>query len=110
MLVTVDNEAPASVVERGGVKDWKEGDLLPELKYWSDADYLYWAQLADDTDVLKYVVRLGVANKATLTIISEILNRHPDLGPFPIWPGIQLDIETDQANALLGTPNGAGVA
>ncbi|CAE7185341.1 hypothetical protein PTNB85_07087 [Pyrenophora teres f. teres] len=85
---------------------------LPPVQHWSDVAFLQWQYLQEDeqgTRGLKYILRESIENEDTLAIVERITN---DLaaGEDLYWPGLVLDANSEQAMALLGTPNGGGVA
>ncbi|KAF2448498.1 hypothetical protein P171DRAFT_518017 [Karstenula rhodostoma CBS 690.94] len=86
----------------------------PQLKYWSDVAYLQLLgpsatfPTPSTTLNLKYIIRHGVANSITQSMVGHILDIH-DVGK-PVWPGIELSMDTDEGKAILSTPNGWGVA
>ncbi|CAA9962858.1 hypothetical protein PTMSG1_06226 [Pyrenophora teres f. maculata] len=85
---------------------------LPPVQHWSDVAFLQWQYLQEDeqgTRGLKYILRESIENEDTLAIVERITH---DLaaGEHLYWPGLVLDANSEQAMALLGTPNGGGVA
>ncbi|EFQ94482.1 hypothetical protein CFE70_006410 [Pyrenophora teres f. teres 0-1] len=91
-----------------------------ELNYWSDIAFLAWTEPAADEEKrggdLKYVLRWAITNKDTVEVTSELLANYrvekgiSDEEWNPVWPGISFDADSEQGHALLGTPNGSGVA
>jgi hypothetical protein len=54
-----------------------------------------------------YVIRSPIENTETEALIKQALDRvGKPLGP---WPGVVFDMNTDEGQALLGSPNGLGV-
>jgi hypothetical protein len=99
---------------------------LPKLRYWSDVAFLQWKTLASSArprslPELKTVVRYEILNADTRAISSAILasirkQRQETAEPgvsydswFPKWPGVTFSIDSEEAKALCGTPNGSGV-
>lgn len=89
---------------------------VPPLHHWSDIAYLQWLKTSTSASSpvplpapIKFVLRLKIQNVDTYSILNKITARHGLTG-YPPWPGIVLDIESDEGKAVLGTPNGAGVA
>ncbi|KAG9193508.1 hypothetical protein G6011_03543 [Alternaria panax] len=99
---------------------------LPKLRYWSDVAFLQWKSLAPPTDdallpELKVVVRYEILNADTRAICSTIVaslrkRRREKAKPgiahddwLPRWPGITFPMDSEEAAALCGTPNGSGV-
>jgi hypothetical protein len=87
---------------------------LPSLNRLSDVLFLNWKRLAgsDPNRIagLKYVLHYYVTNRDTKAVISEIESR--SLTRIKNWPGRVFPITKSNKNglALLGTPNGSGIA
>ncbi|KAF9885830.1 hypothetical protein FE257_012302 [Aspergillus nanangensis] len=79
----------------------------PPLSKLSDVYYLFWKELSTNKNVknLKYFFRHHVINTQSKRIALEVAG-----GAIPEWPGVSYDMSTDQGKAILGTPNGSGVA
>jgi hypothetical protein len=95
------------------------GKAVPELKHWSDIAYLQWTDpavvAAPGSGELKYVLRYAIENDATISIFNKILEQYRQAGKKvkdwePKWTGVDFAADSKQAQALLGTPNGYGVA
>jgi hypothetical protein len=85
---------------------------LPDLKHWSDVAFQqrFSLQRAAPGD-LKYVLRSRTSECNILVVIEELVSNLPEEHRYHSWPGISFDMEhSDHAKALLGTPNGSGVA
>lgn len=99
---------------------------LPKLRHWSDVAFLQWKTLSANVEPrclpeLRLIVRYQVLNTDTRAISSTILaslrkKRQEEAKPgilydswLPRWPGITFPIESEEAIALCGTPNGSGV-
>jgi hypothetical protein len=72
--------------------------------------FVEWQEQAEisgvDVKGLKYVIRFDVVNTATNSIVSRAVR-----GLFRInWPGVTLPMSEAKGQAVLGTPNGAGIA
>jgi len=89
---------------------------LPALQLWSDIVFLEWARVATDDNInnLKFVLRLWIVNAETCDVIAHVLRRlHPSreesrLVHFENEGDVGM--ESEEGKALLGTPNGRGVA
>jgi hypothetical protein len=92
--------------------EWDAGVPLPNLKHWSDVAFLQWSSLKRTAPgELKYVLRSRISEKDTLAVIAELVANLSDEYRYLGWPGISFDMaRSDHAKALLGTPNGSGVA
>jgi hypothetical protein len=90
--------------------------ILPDIKAWSDVTFVEWqtqAQNANqDVKQLKYVFRYQIANKEATKIIKAIAGSLLTLQ----WPGVTFPMTNEDGSpnengrAILGTPNGLGVA
>jgi hypothetical protein len=54
---------------------------------------------------LNYVFRIEITNADTIKVIQRILG-----GAFRPWPGVSVPMTNEAGLAMLGTPNGRGVA
>jgi hypothetical protein len=84
-----------------------------DLQHWSDAVFIQWKSWDFELEIrnLRYVLRFTINNDHTLAVINQILDAHRPLGKgCPSWPGITIDVDSEDGKALLGTPNGSGVA
>jgi hypothetical protein len=94
------------------------GKAVPDLKHWSDIAYLKWtdpiATVAPESGELKYVLRNAIGNGDTTNIINKVLHQYQQTAKKnkdwePKWSGIDFPADSEQAQALIGTPNGHGV-
>ena len=111
-LVAFENHGPAYMIGNSS-------KAVPDLKHWSDIAWLQWtdptATAAAGSGELKYVLRNAIENKDTLNIIDRIIGGYREENNkenkwVPNWPGIDFAADSMRAQALLGTPNGHGVA
>jgi hypothetical protein len=81
---------------------------VPALKFWSDVVYLQWKMHSSPESTLKYVLRHNIMNPVTASIVEaiNIANSTTTLE----WPGTSYAATSEEGQALLGTPNGSGVA
>ena len=84
--------------------------VLPDLQAWSDVTWLEWVQQCQQAGVdpgnLRFVIHEFISNEETIEVIKGILTAR-GLDPEPDWPGLRVDIDTDDGKALFGTPNGS---
>jgi len=109
LLVASHNYSPAY---KARVSGWHPSAALPLLQHWSDVAFLQWASVQQDEQGirgLKYILRENTQNKDTFAVIRHIISGLPTMGNL-LWPGVEFDAKSDNGMALLGTPNGAGVA
>lgn len=90
---------------------------LPDLQLWSDVVFLEWAKRAGGADSikdLKFVLRLWIVNVETCDVIAHALRRlHPareESRLVHFENEADIPVESEEGKALLGTPNGRGVA
>ncbi|GFF94221.1 hypothetical protein IFM53868_07470 [Aspergillus udagawae] len=107
LLVADENYSP----EKTKPEYKKQGTPYVKLKQWSDVVFLNWQQecSAAGTSVsgLKAVIRFSIANTDAGNIIAQVTGGQTIGGyknPMVFKPG------ESNYNALLGTPNGSGVA
>jgi hypothetical protein len=83
---------------------------LPDITAWSDITFVEWQTQAQangqDIRGLKYVIRYEIVNPATTSIIEEAAGKLYSIQ----WPGVTILMSDEKGRAILGTPNGAGVA
>jgi len=90
------------------------------LKHWSDMAFLAWtdpaADLGESEGDLRYVLRWTITNKDTINVANQVVANYQKenqiFGGKRIlkWPGITFKADSEEAQALLETPNGSGVA
>lgn len=83
----------------------------PPLSAWSDVTFLTWSRFARNKKELrniKYFFRWHIVNTNTKFIISEALKRTGQT--LSKWPGTEFSMTSEEGKAILGTPNGGGVA
>lgn len=88
------------------------GDSIVPLQRWSDLAYLGWLQTATDANVGKIssIFRVRITNQQTRQAAYRAVGKQPGDGNLPKWPGQTFKFDSDELKALLGTPNGVGVA
>ena len=84
--------------------------ILPDVKTWSDVTFVEWQSQAQasgqDIKGLKYVIRYHVVNTDTIQIIDRAAGDESHIE----WPGVTMPMSDEKGQAVLGTPNGAGIA
>lgn len=85
--------------------------LMPRLNRWSDVVWLLWARKAEDqAGNLRYILRDNITNKGTKAVMDQVF-KVPENSLDLKWPGKTFDVrEGDEGKALLGTPQGSGIA
>ncbi|KAB8271770.1 hypothetical protein BDV30DRAFT_249945 [Aspergillus minisclerotigenes] len=114
-----DNISPAY-----RLAETRKGYPPPTISRLSDVYFLMWKEVAGNSEAelknIKYFVRHHVINGASLDVALEVASGKPlpptkedgsrDTSMVEEWPGKSYDMSTDDGKAILGTPNGAGVA
>jgi hypothetical protein len=79
----------------------------PPLNKLSDVLFINWQSSAKGEDIsnLKYFFRLHIKNDLTKARIKDAAGE-----VIPRWPGTSFGMNQEEGQALLGTPNGLGVA
>jgi hypothetical protein len=118
LFIAVNNMSPAAKALLDN--EVRELEIpLPELCHWSDIAFLQWSSLLPTPTItpLRYVLRANIQNEDTLAVISCILGYDASVKQYrpegpqrPRWPGKMFAVDSWAAQALLGTPNGGGVA
>jgi hypothetical protein len=104
IIVAYDNLSPTEAYRAQDRHDF----TVPDLKFWSDVAFLQWKLHASEKSELKYVLRYNVLNSVTNFII-EAVGYANDCEMLP-WPGVSYGTNSEEGQALLGTPNGSSVA
>jgi hypothetical protein len=83
--------------------------ILPNIRAWSDVVFVEWqsqtAASGHDIRGLKYIVRYEIVNGDTASIVDQAAT-----APESEWPGETIPMSAIRGRAILGTPNGAGIA
>ncbi|KAM0718204.1 hypothetical protein Q7P37_006536 [Cladosporium fusiforme] len=105
VIAAVNSHNPSTMTQpRPGT-----GDELVPLKQWSDVTFLSWQKYAGDgIKNLKYVFQSTIMNDDTNDVVRGILEKREEV--MEAWPGLKIPMNEKDAQALLGTPNGRGVA
>ncbi|KAF3043373.1 hypothetical protein E8E12_001895 [Didymella heteroderae] len=82
---------------------------LPHLQRASDIMWSYWERNNANPQNLRYYFVNYIKNDETLPLIARALRNH-GLNTVPRWPGLELGMHTDEAEAILGSPVGATIA
>lgn len=83
------------------------GQDPPDLSRLSDIYFLIWQQMANGKELknIKYFMRFHIQNSESIKVAKEACNQD-----IPEWPGKPFEMDTDEGQAILATPNGGGVA
>ncbi|KAF7886125.1 hypothetical protein EAF00_010228 [Botryotinia globosa] len=87
--------------------------MIPDLSRWSDIAYLQWAEVCKFHGTrmsnLIYVVQHHITNQTTLEVIKEVLKKRGE-SLAPSGCVVSMKDSDSHGAALLGTPDGKGVA
>ncbi|KAL8636582.1 MAG: hypothetical protein Q9228_006034 [Teloschistes exilis] len=80
-------------------------NLIPPLNRLSDLQWVFWSDIAgNNVGRLRFLGRDHIVNDDTGAIVQYIFRAKKGVDMVP-WPGLSFSIDTDEAKALLGTPN-----
>ncbi|CAA9962859.1 hypothetical protein PTMSG1_06227 [Pyrenophora teres f. maculata] len=86
---------------------------MPLLRHWSDIAFLQYLSTFPSPPPqplpLKYIFRLTIMNATTCEVLKSVIAKQ-GVEEYSLWPGLTFDIESEEGRAILGSPNGAGVA
>ncbi|TGO32690.1 hypothetical protein BHYA_0296g00130 [Botrytis hyacinthi] len=109
VIVAYDSVSPYKVELFKHIKS----PIIPGLSRWSDITYLQWAEVCKfhGTRVcnLNYIIQHHIANQTILDVIKEVLNKRGE-SLAPSVCVVSMKDSNGHGAALLGTPNGKGVA
>ncbi|KAF2246107.1 hypothetical protein BU26DRAFT_395261, partial [Trematosphaeria pertusa] len=106
VLIAYSNHAPAYT----GVLHDPPVTTYPPLHHWSDIAFLQLLKPAVYVPPnLHYIIRYAIQNMATISVLKHVLAKQ-GIEKLDIWPGITLGMESEEGQAILGTPNGGGTA
>ncbi|KAL8651349.1 MAG: hypothetical protein Q9226_004743 [Calogaya cf. arnoldii] len=108
-IIVLGAFSPDFVVGTDGVAKDDRPAVIPQLNRLSDMMWYKWNSLVTDPATLRFIGHDNINNKLSKSIIEEILLRTTG-NKFAPWPGNSFGLDTDDGKALLGTPNGIGVA
>ncbi|KAL8683951.1 MAG: hypothetical protein Q9186_000162 [Xanthomendoza sp. 1 TL-2023] len=114
-VISTDTRSPTYQLQQVNpkLKPNQIDDLVPPLNRQSDVMWTVWKTVAEkantDPNSLRYICRTGISNDDTKDVMTEIFNRRPQGKSFE-WPGLTFTVDQEEAQALLGTPNGLATA
>ncbi|KAI2476619.1 hypothetical protein Ptr902_11966 [Pyrenophora tritici-repentis] len=83
------------------------------LQHWLDIAFLQYLSTFPSPPPqplpLKYIFQLTIMNETTCEILKSVIAKQ-DAEECGSWPGLTFDIDSEEGRAILGSPNGAGVA
>ncbi|KAF1924504.1 uncharacterized protein M421DRAFT_8806 [Didymella exigua CBS 183.55] len=103
VLLALDRKSPQFAGSKRNPR--VQGDGLPELQSFSDVAWLKWKGATGRTPTsMRYFASLSITNDETRGIINIVLSR-ANFDQLPAWPGHDVDPNTEEGAALLGSPN-----
>ncbi|KAL9627283.1 MAG: hypothetical protein Q9204_006679, partial [Flavoplaca sp. TL-2023a] len=84
--------------------------LLPTISRLSDLVWLAWTTVASNPERLRYFARDNITNDITRALMRYLFLRDKGQANSVVWPGLHYDGDSDEAKALLATPNGRATA
>lgn len=85
--------------------------LIPPMHRLSDVSWYVWSRVSAHPAQLRYIGHDFVINGDTESIMEYLsIVRFGEDAPFLDWPGLVYDIDSDEAKALLATPNSLAIA
>ncbi|KAI4221710.1 MAG: hypothetical protein LQ349_007782 [Xanthoria aureola] len=108
-IIVLGAYSPDFIVGTEGIAKIDRPAVIPQLNRLSDMMWYRWNSLVTDPATLRFIGHDNISNRLSQNIIREILLRTTG-DRFSPWPGNSLGLNTDDGKALLGTPNGIGVA
>ncbi|KAF2092902.1 hypothetical protein NA57DRAFT_81833 [Rhizodiscina lignyota] len=121
MLIAWNAISPQAKVKEAEDTHQENGPTtVPEVSQFSDIAYVNWDDVTQDkAGGIRGIIHPHIWNIDTMTVLYRIFTNNPDaeapkeLLSIPgskAWPGTTYKPDTDEFNALLGTPLGSGVA
>ncbi|CAI9628589.1 unnamed protein product [Alternaria burnsii] len=112
VLIADTNLSPSHATAFDGAEDEEDIDL-PLLRHSSDVAFLQYLSSFHSPLVqpisLNYIFRIQIQNSGTFLVLNKIIMMH-GRSMYELWPGITIDIQSEEGKAILGTPHGSGVA
>ncbi|KAL8749338.1 MAG: hypothetical protein Q9184_006848 [Pyrenodesmia sp. 2 TL-2023] len=85
----------------------------PPLSRWSDITWTVYEELSKGQKNLQYIGHENVISSTTKRVVAELLalrRKEPNAPLAAPFPGLTFTMDMPEGQALLGTPNGVGVA
>ncbi|KAL8732783.1 MAG: hypothetical protein Q9166_002565 [cf. Caloplaca sp. 2 TL-2023] len=116
-VVVKNMVSPANVLKKGfRSQGWEipSNDEIaayetPPLSRWSDVTWTVYQDLSKNRKNLRYIGQDHVNNKFTAGVMVYIFIRRGKPAGVP-FPGLEFGMDSEEGQALLGTPNGMGTA
>ena len=108
-LISTDSRSPKYQLRDSGLSPSALNARVPPLNRQSDVMWSLYKSLAPFPADLRFIARDSIINDDTRGIMNDIFLSLPARAPL-VWPGVSFSIDTDEAKALLATPNGLATA
>lgn len=111
-MISTDTRSPKYMVQGGSdftISPEEANKRIPPLNRQSDVMWAVWKAIARFPNDLRYIGRDTITNDDTRGIMNDIFKKGP-MGKSVAWPGLTFEIDREEAQALLGTPNGLAIA
>ncbi|KAL8893936.1 MAG: hypothetical protein Q9192_004781 [Flavoplaca navasiana] len=108
-LISTDSRSPKYQLRDAGLSPAALNARVPPLNRQSDVMWSLYKSLAPFPADLRFIARDSIINDDTRGIMNDIFLSLPARAPL-VWPGVSFSIDTDEAKALLATPNGLATA
>ena len=108
-LISTDSRSPKYQLRDSGLSPSALNARVPPLNRQSDVMWSLYKSLAPFPADLRFIARDSIINDDTRGIMNDIFLSLTARAPL-VWPGVSFSIDTDEAKALLATPNGLATA
>ncbi|KAL8733753.1 MAG: hypothetical protein Q9166_001947 [cf. Caloplaca sp. 2 TL-2023] len=108
-IISSDARSPKYMLRDLKLKPADLDKRVPPLNRQSDVMWTVYKTVAQFPNDLRFIGRDSIINDDTRGIMNDVFAKGPTGKPVT-WPGVSFDIETEEAQALLGTPNGLATA
>lgn len=115
--------SPMNILQKHFAKEPPEGEMpsnaliaakyTPPLSRWSDITWTVYEELSKGQKNLQYIAHENVISPTTKRVVAELLALRREGPNAPLaapFPGLTFTMDMPEGQALLGTPNGVGVA
>ncbi|KAL8887607.1 MAG: hypothetical protein Q9215_004828, partial [Flavoplaca cf. flavocitrina] len=112
-MSAVSYSAAARLFDRNKKKPLTRAErdaLLPTISRLSDLVWLAWTTVASNPERLRYFARDNITNDITRALMRYLFLRDKGQANSVVWPGLSYDGDSDEAKALLASPNGRATA
>jgi hypothetical protein len=106
-IIAVDSWSPDYELKKLRKKKPGLPDVLPDVYRWSDITFIEWkTQAGERIKELHYVFQANIMNQESKMVIERAAGGPNNLQ----WPGKVFEMASSEGRAILGSPNGRGVA